>query len=423
MKTSIALIDCNNFYVSCERVFDPKLREKPVVVLSNNDGCVIARSNEAKALGIGMGAPVFQIRGLIEENDIEVRSSNYELYGDLSSRVIDALSDFSPELEVYSIDEAWLRFPVGRRDSLTGLGHEMRERVKRYTGIPVSIGFGGSKTLAKCANYHAKRSAKTRGVLDLTESPYLDIALERLPVADVWGVGPRYAAMLRKNGIENAFALREADDEWIRERMTVVGLKTVQELRGVPCFPLEVVSPAKKLITCSRSFGKATGSLQEVRAALAYFAARAAEKLRRQKLVAGNLTVFISTDRFKTDDPQYSASVQLDVAPKSDYTPELIALAMKGLARIFRAGFGIRKAGVTLGSLELAGRMTRRLWGDERYENQRRLMQAMDAMNLRYGRKAVQCGIYPSEEIWRTRFEKRSPRYTTQWDEIRVVSS
>jgi DNA polymerase V len=425
MASVIALIDANNFYVSCERVFNPKLKGKPVVVLSNNDGCVIARSNEAKSLGVEMCAPIFQIRNPVEENNIHVLSSNYELYGELSSRVIDALSDFTPELEIYSIDEAWLRFPVSKSESLTDLGREIKRRVRQYTGIPVSVGFGSSKTLAKCANYHAKRSTKpgVNGVLDLTDSPYLDIALERLPVADVWGVGPRYASMLKKNGIENALALRDANDKWIREKMTVVGLKTVHELRGVPCFPLEIVSPAKKLITCSRSFGRATESFQEVRAALAYFTSRAAEKLRRQRLVAGNLTVFISTDRFKKDDPQYSAGTTLNVAPKSDYIPELIALAMKGLAKVFREGFKIRKAGVMLGSLELAANMTRRLWDDERYEDRRRLMQAMDAMNGKYGRESIQCGIYPSEGIWLTRFEKRSPRYTTRWDELCTVAA
>jgi DNA polymerase V len=417
MASAMALIDCNNFYVSCERVFNPKLAGKPVVVLSNNDGCVIARSNEAKALGVGMGSPIFQMNELIERNNVQVLSSNYELYGDLSSRVMDALSDFTPDMEVYSIDEAWLRFPVSRQGSMNDLGREIKRRVRQYTGIPVSIGFGASKTLAKCANYHAKRSTKAGGVLDLTNSPYLDVALERLPVRDVWGVGPGYAAMLEKNGIENALDLRDANDNWVREKMTIVGLKTVHELRGVPCFPLETVSPAKKLITCSRSFGKATDNFQEVRAALAYFTARAAEKLRRQKLVAGNLTVFLSTDRFR-DDPQYSAGAQLDVAPKSDYTPELIALAMKGLAKLFLAGFKIRKAGVILGSLELAANMTRRLWDHENYEDRRRLMREMDAMNLKYGRDAVQCGIYPSAGIWRTRFEKRSPRYTTRWDDI-----
>jgi DNA polymerase V len=424
MPAAIALIDCNNFYVSCERVFNPKLMGRPVVVLSNNDGCVVARSNESKALGVEMGAPVFQMRDLVERHDVEILSSNYELYGDLSSRVMDSLSDFTPEMEVYSIDEAWLRFPVSKGESLTALGREIKRRVKRDTGIPVSVGFARTKTLAKIANYHAKRSMKpgVNGVLDLTGSPYLDVALERVPVADVWGVGYRYAAMLEKNGIKTALRLRDGDDEWIRKRMSVVGLRMVQELRGVPCFPLEIVPPAKKNITCSRSFGAATESLQEVRAALAFFTARAAEKLRRQNLVAGNLTVFISTDRFK-DDPQYSGAATLNVAPKSDSTIEFLALAMKGLERVFRPGFKIRKAGVMLGSLELAVNTSRRLWDDESYEDHRRLMRAIDEINARYGRDTVTCGIYPSDGIWRTRFEKRSPRYTTEWDEIRLVTS
>jgi DNA polymerase V len=422
-SSAIALIDCMNFYVSCEEVFNGKLVGRPTVVLSNNDGCVVARSNSAKALGIEMGAPIFQIRDLIERHGVETLSSNYELYGDLSSRVMASLSDFSPEMEVYSIDEAWLRFPVSKRESLTALGHEIRRRVKQHTGIPVSVGFARTKTLAKVASYYAKRSTKSgvNGVLDLTDSPHLDVALARLPVEEVWGVGYRYAAMLAAHGLKTALDLRDADDEWVRRQMTVVGLKTVHELRGAPCFPLEITPLTKKNVSCSRTFGSPTESLQEVRAAVAHFTSQAAEKLRRQRLVAGSLEVFISTDRFKKDDPQYSASATLDVAPKSDFTPELTAIAMKGLAKIFRAGFKIRKAGVLLGGLELAERVTRRLWDDDQYEDRRRLMQAMDSLNVKFGRDAVRCGVYPSEGLWETRFEKLSPRYTTRWSDICVA--
>jgi DNA polymerase V len=418
MVASIALIDANNFYVSCERLFNPKLVGRPVVVLSNNDGCVIARSQEAKALSIGMSTPMFQLRETVERQNVEVLSSNYELYGDISARVMAVLSDFSPDFEIYSIDEAWLRFPASERDSMAGIGREIQRRVRQYTGIPISIGFGRSKTLAKVANYYAKRSTKANGVLDLTNSSHIDLALEHLPVDEIWGIGHRYASMLERNGIKTARALRDADDEWIREKMTVVGLKTVHELRGIPCFTLETVPPTKKNISCSRTFGSSTQNYQEVRAALAHFTARAAEKLRSQNLVAGSLTVSISTDRFRTDEQQYSSSSTLNVAPKSDFTPELTALAMKGLEKIFRAEFRIRKAGVLLGSLELAERMTRRLWDNDRYEYKRHLMQAVDFLNGRFGRDTVRCGIYPSKEIWHTRFEKLSQCYTTRWNDI-----
>jgi DNA polymerase V len=418
MTSAIALIDANNFYVRCERVFDPRLVGRPVIVLSNNDGCVVARSKEAKELGITMSAPVFEIRDLLTQNNVAVLSSNYELYADMSARVMDALNDFTPQIEHYSIDEAWLELGPTREQTLTDLGREIRARVLRHSGIPVSIGMAQTKTLAKVANHYAKRSEKAEGVLDLTFPQYQSIALARLAVDDVWGVGNQYGSMLKKAGIATALDLRDADDEWIREKMTVVGLRTVQELRGVRCLPIEITSPPKKSICCSRTFGAATDSFQELRAAVAYFTARACEKLRRHKLVAGTIAVFISTDRFKKDEPQYSPSTTLNVAPKSDDTLELMHLAMKGLAKVFRQGFKIRKAGVLLGSLELAIRIAGRLWDDDRYERRRQLMQAVDSINSRLGRDTVQCGIYPSEGIWETRFEMRSPRYTTKWDDI-----
>jgi len=413
----IALVDCNSFYCSCERVFDPTLVGRPVVVLSNNDGNIIARTSEAKALGIAMGTPAFQIRDLIKRHGVIVRSSNYELYGDMSARVMDCLSDFTDELETYSIDEAFLRVYVGAKGSFADLGREIRGRVLKHTGIPVSVGMAETKTLAKVANYHAKRSEKAAGVLSLVRSTYKDLALARLPVDGVWGVGPRYTEMLRRHGIETALDLRDAPDDWVRERMTVVGLRTVTELRGTPCIPLEITPPNKKLITVSRSFGAATASLDELRAAIAFYTARAAEKLRRQKLAAGAVTVFIETDRFKPG-PQYSNSVTLNVAPKSDNTWELRELAFSGLARIYKPEYDYRRAGVTLGGLELADLVAKRLWEDEWYERQRRLMAAVDRLNGKYGRDTVRCGLFHTEGLWRTRFAKRSPRYTTRWSEI-----
>src|SRR5499426_3258289 len=413
----IALVDCNSFYCSCERVFDPTLVGRPVVVLSNNDGNIIARTSEAKALGIAMGAPAFQIRDLIERHGVIVRSSNYELYGDVSARVMDCLSDFTDELETYSIDEAFLRVYVGAKGSFADFGREIRGRVLKHTGIPVSVGMAETKTLAKVANYHAKRSEKAAGVLSLVRSTYKDLALARLPVDEVWGVGSRYTEMLRRHGIETALDLRDAPDDWVRERMTVVGLRTVTELRGTPCIPLEVTPPNKKLITVSRSFGAATSSLGELRAAIAFYTARAAEKLRRQRLAAGSLTVFIETDQFRPV-AQYSSSVTLNVAPKSDNTWELRELAFNGLARIYKSGYDYRRAGVTLGALELADLVAKRLWADEWYERQRRLMAAVDHLNAKYGRDTVRCGIFPTDGAWRTRFAKRSPRYTTRWPEI-----
>src|SRR5262245_16081265 len=413
----IALVDCNSFYCSCERVFDPTLVGRPVVVLSNDDGNIIARTNEAKALGIEMGTPAFKIRDLIKQHDVIVRSSNYELYGDMSARVMDCLSDFTDELETYSIDEAFLRLDVGAEEAFTALGRAIRCRVLKHTGIPVSVGLAKTKTLTKVANYHAKRSEKAAGVLSLERQAHTDLALERLPVDEVRGIGPRYTEMLRRHGIETAIALRDAPDDWVRDRMTVVGLRTVTELRGTPCIPLEISPPNKKLITVSRSFGAAASSLDELRAAIAFYTARAAEKLRRQKLAAGAMTVFIETDRFRPV-AQYSNSVTLNVAPKSDNTWELREVAFSGLARIYKPGHDYRRAGVTLGALELTDLVAKRLWEDEWYERQRRLMAAIDRVNAKFGRDTVRCGIFPADGAWHTRFAKRSPRYTTRWPEI-----
>jgi len=413
----IALVDCNNFYASCERVFDARLVGRPVVVLSNNDGNIVARSNEIKALGIENGSTLFKVRPLLEAHGAAILSSNYELYGDMSARVMTVLSDFTYEVEHYSIDEAFLGLQVSPRESFTKIGREIRSRVLRHTGIPVSVGIAETKTLAKIANHHAKRSSKADGVLDMVGSPYRDIALARVPVKDVWGVGPQYSKMLREQGIETALDLRDAPDDWVRERMTVVGLRTVTELRGTPCIPLEITPPNKKLITCSRSFGAATSSLDELRAAIAFYTARAAEKLRRQKLAAGTITVFIETDRFRAV-PQYAKALTLNVAPKSDNTWELRELAFNGLARIYKPGYDYRCAGVTLGALELADLVAKRLWADEWYERQRRLMAAVDRLNGKYGRDTVRCGIFSTDGAWRTRFAKRSPRYTTRWEEI-----
>jgi DNA polymerase V len=243
------------------------------------------------------------------------------------------------------------------------------------------------------------------------------MALARLPVDEVWGVGPAYTEMLRRNGIETALDLRDAPDDWVRDRMTVVGLRMVKELRGEVCIPLEVTSPAKKLITVSRSFGAATASFDELRAAVAFYVTRAAEKLRREKLAAGTITVFIETDRFRPV-AQYSSAIKLSVAPKSDNTWELRELAFKGLAQIYKPGYDYRRAGVTIGALEMADLVAKRLWADEWYERHRRLMSAVDQLNSKYGRDTVRCGIFHTDGRWRTRFARRSPRYTTRWPEI-----
>jgi len=426
MAAAIGLVDCNNFFTSCEQAFNAALTNRPVIVLSNNDGNVIARSKEAKALGIKMGEPVFKVRGLIEKYGVEVFSSNYELYGDMSARVMEILSDFTPEIEIYSIDEAFIRMEAfvsldpSNGGSLPDQGHAIREKIRRWTGIPVSVGIATNKTLAKVANFFAKRSDKAKGCLDLTDSPYLDLALERLPIGEVWGVGPRYAQLLINHGIGNARQLRDAPDDWIRKQMTIVGLRTVQELRGIRCLPLETTAATRKSITVSRSFGNSVESLDDLRAAVAYYVSRAAEKLRRESLAAGMINVFIETDRFRPE-PQYSNSVTLEVAPKTDSTPELREMAFKGLVAIFRAGYRYKKAGVLLSDLVPADTLTLPLWDREQSERMKRMMTAVDELNGKFGRDAVRCGMFALKGRWSTRVGQRSPRYTTRWGELMRV--
>jgi DNA polymerase V len=418
---AIALIDCNNFYVSCERVFAPGLVGRPVVVLSNNDGCVISRSEEAKRLGLRMGAPYFENRRVIEEHGVAVRSSNYELYGDMSRRVMCALREFTPELDIYSIDEAFAALDGGGR-SLEEQGLEIKQRVRDWTGIPVSVGIAQTKTLAKLAARHTKKSADARGVLDLTDDAARAAVLGATKVGDVWGVGPSYRQMLLKSGIDTALKLRDADRRWVRRRMTVVGARIVEELRGVRCLPFEQCPRPRRSVTCSRSFGEPTGSLEDLRDAVALYAERAAERLRRGRLAASVVTVFILTDRFGAG-PQYGNSVTYELASPTDTTGELTWWAQRGLTQVYRRGYLYKKAGVMLDGLRPAGELSMRTHGDEQFERARRAMQAADALNRRYGRGTVRHGLPRSPDgRWPTKSLLRSPRYTTRLKEVLRVA-
>src|SRR5215813_11351401 len=310
MTTLFALIDCNNFYVSCERVFQPALCSKPVVVLSNNDGCVIARSEEAKALGIPMGIPAFKLADLRQEHPIEVFSSNYTLYGDLSARVMTTLAQWAPAVEVYSIDEAFLDLTGISTDDLRIYGQTLRATIHQWTGIPVSIGIGPTKTLAKLANRLAKRSPQAQGVVILTSPLEIEATLAQTPIQDIWGIGPGYTRRLHAHEIRTAIQLRNMTDRWVRQELGIVGLRLVWELRGISCLPLEFCPPPKQSLMVSRSFGRPITTLIEMREAVATYMTRAAEKLRRHQVAAGVLTVFLMTNRF-TDEPQYSNSVTM----------------------------------------------------------------------------------------------------------------
>lgn len=412
----IALVDCNNFYVSCERVFDPSLVARPVVVLSNNDGCIVARSEEAKALGIEMGKPVFQIKSLLRKHEVAIRSSNYTLYADMSRRVMETLSHFSPTIENYSIDEAFLNLD-GISD-LTEHGHRMCEAVIRWTGIPVSVGIAPSKTLAKVASKHAKRAGV--GVLALVERDSQLEALRRTTIDDLWGVGRRYSRMLRRSGLMHALDLREANDEWVLDRMTIVGLKMVHELRGIPCFELNIEIPPKKSLIKSCSFGRPMSTLNDLEEAVSVYATGAAERLRLQDSVARTITVFIMTNRFQTENPQYASSATISLLSGTNDTRVFVQHALILLRRIFRNGYQYIKAGVMLDAIESRGTAQLGLF-DSKSQSSVRLMQAVDVVNQRFGSDTVRVGSCGERQRWRMKRRFLSRRFTTRWDELLYV--
>ncbi|MGG6242528.1 Y-family DNA polymerase [Nodosilinea sp. AN01ver1] len=409
----IALIDCNNFYVSCERVFNPKLEGRPVVVLSNNDACVVARSNEVKALGVKMGTPLFQMRSLIEQHQIQVFSSNYALYGDLSRRVMETLGMFTPEVEVYSIDEAFLCLAGQSYETVSQV---IRATVVQWTGIPVSVGVATTKTLAKIANHQAKQQG---GVCVLREP---EPVLAQLPVSEVWGIGRRLTQWLEAHGITTALHLQQADLTLIRQLLGIVGVRTVLELRGVSCLPLELCPQPRKSCCVSRGFGRPVESLAELKEAIACYGARAAAKLRRDGRVAQTMQVFITTSRFRPGEPQYTNSETLVLPYPASDTPTIVQTALRATQRLYRPGYQYHKAGVMLMELSPAGIAQGSLFVDEdRREMAWRLMDAVDSLNRRFGVGTVRWAAEGFQQGWRMRSEWRSPRFTTRWDELVVA--
>jgi DNA polymerase V len=417
MGAPIALVDCNNFYASCERVFQPRLRGKPVVVLSNNDGCVIARSNEAKALGVEMGAPWHLSKDNFRKSGVIVRSSNYTLYGDMSARVMRVLSTFTPNLEIYSIDEAFLGLG-GFELRLEAHARELRATVLQWTGIPVSVGIAPTKTLAKVANRLAKKDLASGGVRHLLDEASQREALAKLELTDLWGIAGRLAARLSAIGITTPLELRDADHRLVRERFSVVLERMVLELRGVACIGLEEVSPDRKSLIASRSFGQAVETQRGLEEAVSIYTARAAEKMRRQNLATAHLAVWVETNSFKPNERQYHASKAVRLPVATADTGKLIAAATAGLRIIFKPGYRYKKAGVTFLDLVPAGKVQGALF--DRPDDARSVsrMRAIDALNGRYGRGTVGFGTAGERQAWGLRREFISPRYTTMWDEL-----
>lgn len=414
----LALVDCNNFYVSCERVFNPKLEGKPVVVLSNNDGCVLARSAEVKALGIGMGVPVFKIAKEIAKHDIITLSSNYELYGDLSQRVMEILAQFAAEIEIYSIDEAFL--------NLTGLPHDLdyaqqiRQRVKQWLGLPISIGIAPTKTLAKLTNHIAKRSPK--GIFSFYECQNPDRILETTPVREIWGIGKQQEKWLVSRGIDNALKLREMDIGELRQKMGIIGVRIQMELAGKSCLSLELCPNPKQTTCVSRSFSHGITDIKELQEAISTFTSRLATKLRKQKQAATALTIFARSSPFRGE--FYSNSLTVNLAIASNDTRELILVAMQSTEKIFRVGYQFKKAGVIGLGLVSENNIQGDLLAEksvEDTERSQRLMQYLDLINQKFGRDTLIFAGTGLTKSWQTKSSQRSPRYTSNWNELPIV--
>lgn len=417
-----ALCDCNNFYVSCERVFNPSLSGKPVVVLSNNDGCVISRSNEAKLLGIKMGQPVFEIASLVMNRGVILCSSNFPLYDDMSRRVMNILREISPVTEVYSIDEAFMDFGGIPADRLQKLGHRIVRQVKQYTGIPISIGIAPTKTLAKVANKLCKRSPEMEGCCVLYREPDIEKVLRAFPVEEVWGIGRRHAALLAGPGIKTAWDFTRLPAAFVRSQMAVTGLRTWEELRGNPCIRMERTPHLKQQICTSRSFTRDIYVYEDLSAAVISHTAACAEKLRKQSGVCSELYVFIYTNRFRGDAPQLYNSRRIGIGNPTDDTLELVQLASGALKSIYREGYGYKKAGVILSDIVKKESIQLSLFDEKNYEKSAKLMKAIDAINRIQGRNTLFLAAQRSGALQMHR-EHLSGRFTTNWKEILIVKT
>jgi DNA polymerase V len=418
-KTLYALVDCNNFFVSCERVFDPKLIGRPVVVLSSNDGCVVARSKEAKALGIPMGAPAFEYADLFRNYNVKVLSSNFTLYADMSHRVMRTLENFSPDIQIYSIDEAFLVLDVADLSSYCQL---IRQTVLKHTGIPISIGVGPTLTLSKVANDIAKKDPNCQGVFSLENPQIQEKILQRLPVEDVWGIGRRIADFLHRQNIHTAGEFKDADDLWIKKNLSVVGLRMAWELRGISCLSLEETPPPKKTITCSRSFSCMVSDLDKMFEAISSYTSRAAEKLRDQDSLASYIDVFLMTHSHR-DSPYYANQAQIILPQPTHYTPTLIHYAKEGIKRIFREGFQYKKTGLTLGGLvpRKAYQLDLFVKKNGHEAKEKALMEVMDRLNQQYGRKIIKTAAEGIEQPWKSKRESCTPHYTTNWKDLLTI--
>lgn len=413
-----ALIDCNNFYVSCEQVFNPRLKKKPVVVLSNNDGCIIARSPEVKALGVEMGAAVFKYRELFAKEKVEVLSSNYTLYGDMSARVMSILDELGYPLHIYSIDEAFLQLPSLSAQELENLAHFIKERIYQWTGLPVSIGIAPTQTLAKAANKIAK---KTSSICVFANIEDVDRPLSTFPVQDLWGIGRKLGAFLNDEGIRTALQLKSCSDAWIKKHLSVSGLRLVWELRGISCIEWEDIPSLPKTIVSSRSFGKEVTSIEVLKQAVATFTSRAAEKLRTNNALAGFLSVFVTTNPFGKN-PLYSNTASLNLASPTSYTPDLIHSAHLILDSLFKEGYSYKKAGIMLGDIVSNAGQQLDIFNPINPKKDT-VMRIVDEINHSFGKGALTLGAEGVDKPWKGAASRCSQQFTTRWDEILHVEA
>lgn len=420
----VALIDCNNFYVSCERVFKPKLENRPVVVLSNNDGCIIARSEEAKELGIPMGAPLFQYKEFLEKNNVIICSSNYTLYGDLSERVMNTLSHFTPDIEIYSIDEAFLDLSFlpsvsATKDRLIDFAKNMRETVVKWTGIPVSIGIGPTKVLAKVASKIAK---KNEFVCVLFSKEDIDLALKEFDVEDLWGIGRSYSKFLKKHNIFYAYDLARANDNWIKKHLTIVGLRIVDELRGKRCIDVEIQPIPKKSIGSAKSFGEPQTRFFSIYNALSTYIDECSRKLRHQKSLANILGVYLQTNSFRTDEPQYFNSKFIKLPVPTNFTNELLHYAYLLLKEIFRDDYRYKRVGVLLSGFVKEDELQLNLFDKLNREKLGKLILVYDEINRKYGKGIIKFSAQGTDKIWKMRQENLSQSFTTNWDSLLTIN-
>ena len=416
----IALVDCNSFYVSCERLFNPKIRKKPVVVLSNNDGCIVSRSNEAKALGIKMGEPYFKAKDIIIKNNVQVFSSGYSLYGDISRRVMRTLKRFNSDIEVYSIDEAFLDLSNFSDDEIENVGNEIRSVVLKWTGIPTSIGIAKTKTLSKVANHIAKK--KQSGVVSLIGIENIDPILEKVEINDVWGVGKQLTKFYHQNGIYNAKQLKNKPNTWIKKNSNVLSSRTAMELRGITCINLETKSSKRKSCVVSRSFGQRIENFQELREAIAGYSLNASEKIRSESLFAKSITIFIRTSPFQDRYGFYSNSKTIDLPIATNNSIEIVKVALNALNAIFKNGYRYQKAGIMLSHLSEFNN-SKNLFSSERDEKINSLMKSIDSTNYRYGRSTLSLASAGVHKKWDSRRQHYSKIDTADFYSLPTVKT